>query len=219
MNILNKKDLIKYIRMQLGEPIIRVELTDDHISMVIDETIGMYTEVVYGDFEADLLVRPSDFTEEGLYLPAFKNIIGVRTPSQARWVSYPLPLSPALGSHFIGNRESQGKRDVQFRWNNIKRVLQLTDSVVPETMIVIGMTTYQPEDGSDHIFNETWVKAMAKAKTQKLWGQILGKFTQNLVGGAQINYDRIISEAEAEIEALREELNDKWVDPAPVMVC
>ena len=107
---------------------------------------------------------------------------------------------------------------MQYRWNNIKRTLVITDAIVPESMIVVGLTSYHANDEADHIFNETWVKAMAKAKTQRLWGQVLGKYTQNLVGSAQINFDRIIQEADTEIEKLMEELQDKWVDPAPVLV-
>ena len=68
------------------------------------------------------------------------------------------------------------------------------------------------------IFNESWVKDFAKAKSQLLWGQIVGKYSQSLVGGATINYDRLISEAQADIEKLMEELQEKWVDPAPVLV-
>jgi hypothetical protein len=43
-----------------------------------------------------------------------------------------------------------------------------------------------------------------------------GKYDQALVGGARINYDRLLSEAQQEIQTLNEELLTKWSDPAPI---
>lgn len=191
-----KEKLVKYIRSQLGEPLITIELTDGQISEVIDDTIDMYTEVVYGDFEQTLVLNKeslNDFFQ--MYLPKFVSILRIIHPGNTR--------EPKL---------------VNYVWSNISRTLTLTDDKIPQKMIVIALTRYEANDLGDYIFNESWVKAMAKAKTQKLWGHVVGKYSQSLVGGATINYDRLISEADSEIERLMEELHDKWVDPAPVLV-
>jgi len=37
--ITTKSDLVKYIRNQLGEPVIRVEVTNEQIEQIIDETV------------------------------------------------------------------------------------------------------------------------------------------------------------------------------------
>lgn len=213
----SKEQLVKYIRLQLGEPIVRLELTDEHIRTIIDETIGLYTDVVYGDFEDNVLL-PAIQATSNVYIPAFKNVLQVLAGYGSQWIPYGQVIGgiPAIGSAYYV--APPGRNDVQYRWNNIKRTLVITDAIVPESMIVVGLTSYHANDEADHIFNETWVKAMAKAKTQRLWGQVLGKYTQNLVGSAQINFDRIIQEADTEIEKLMEELQDKWVDPAPVLV-
>lgn len=191
-----KQRLIKYIRSQLGEPLISVELTDDHISEVIDDTINLYTEVAYGDYEDTLILDKSNISDFGkIYLPKFVSILQVLST----------PTIPKA-------------KPINYVWSNISRTITITDSQVPQKLIIVGLTRYEANDLGDYIFNESWVKAMAKAKTQKLWGHVVGKYSQNLVGGAQINYDRLISEAESEIERLMEELHDKWVDPAPVLV-
>lgn len=191
-----KQRLIKYIRSQLGEPLISVELTDDHISEVIDDTINLYTEVAYGDYEDTLILDKSNLSDFGkIYLPKFVSILQVLST----------PTIPKA-------------KPINYVWSNISRTITITDSQVPQKLIIVGLTRYETNDLGDYIFNESWVKAMAKAKTQKLWGHVVGKYSQNLVGGAQINYDRLISEADTEIERLMEELHDKWVDPAPVLV-
>lgn len=199
----SKAQLISYIRQMLGEPTIQVEVTDDQISLLIDETIGIYTDVVYGDFEETMILPATDLDSRfRVRLMNFTSVLSVsETPE----------ICP-------GGDPIQGRREFHFHWNNISRTLTLTGFPVPSYMMVIGLTKYKAHDEEDYIFDETWVKAMAKAKTQKLWGQVVGKYSQSLVSGATINFDRIISEAEAEIERLTEELQEKWMDPAPVLV-
>ena len=70
-----------------------------------------------------------------------------------------------------------------------------------------------PNEENDLIYNHEWIKAYCIAKTKEIWGSILGKYSQSLVGGAQINYGDIKSEAQSEIEKLEQELLDKWSDP------
>ena len=55
--ISNANQLVKYIRLMLGEPVIQVELTDEHIHQIIRDTVKTYTDVVYGFFETAELVE------------------------------------------------------------------------------------------------------------------------------------------------------------------
>lgn len=194
--ITNVQDLTKYIRLMLGEPLIQVELTDEHIHQVIRDTIKVYTDVVYGFFEATKLVE----IDRSAKLQQFRFF---------DW------------DEVTSVMDSQGKHRFAFKWDSIKRTLTVNGDLSilnGNRLIIVGQHRYQVDDDFDLIFNESWVKDFAKAKCQLLWGQLLGKYSQNLVGGATINYDRIISEAQSEIEKLTEELTEKWVDPAPVLV-
>lgn len=197
--ISSKAHLIRYIRSQLGEPTIQIELTDIQIATVVDDVVEMYTDVVYGDYEEAAVIPAAKFGMDGTAkLPQFSEVLKVGK---------------------IGKlKEYNDKQDLHFHWNSISRKLTVSKLGNLSEVAVIGLTKYRAIDEDDHIFNETWVKAMAKAKTKQLWGHVVGKYSQSLVGGATINFDRLISEAETEIERLMEELHDKWVDPAPVMV-
>ena len=48
----SKLKLIKYIRSMLGEPLVKVEITDFQISEIIDNVVQKFTEYAYGDLEA-----------------------------------------------------------------------------------------------------------------------------------------------------------------------
>lgn len=190
--ISNIHQLTKYIRGMLGEPLIQVELTDDHIYQIIFDTVKVYTDVAYG-FMDDIRLHGID-------------------------VHSPINKIRMLDLDEVTNvTKTDGKTKVDFKWDSIKRVLHLNSPGVDKVMI-FGQQRYQIDPHFDLIFNESWVKDFAKAKTQLLWGQVLGKYSQSLVGGATINFDRLISEAQGDIERLLEELHEKWMDPAPVLV-
>lgn len=194
--ISNCGDLIKYIRLMLGEPLIQVELQDVHINQVIRDVVKLYTDVVYGNFETSTLVETScnpNHQVDRIRLIDWDEVTSVTS--------------------------QDGKNFTPFKWDSIKRSLEITGSINPrQTLIVHGQKRYHVDEEFDLIFNESWVKEMSKAKVQLLWGQVLGKYNQSLVGGASINYDRLISEAQSDIDRLMEELHEKWVDPAPVLV-
>ena len=75
------------------------------------------------------------------------------------------------------------------------------------------------EEEEDFIFNHPWIKRMSTAKTKYIWGSNVGKYSGSIINGATINYDRIISEAQAEIEALTTELKDNYMEPLGIYVC
>ena len=190
--ISNIHQLTKYIRGMLGEPLIQVELTDDHIYQIILDTVKIYTDVAYG-FMDDIRLQSID-------------------------INSPLHKIRLLDLDEVTNvTKTDGKTKIDFKWDSIKRTLHLRENSVDKVMI-FGQQRYQVDPHFDLVFNESWVKDFAKAKTQLMWGQVLGKYGQSLVGGATINFDRLISEAQSDVERLLEELHEKWMDPAPVLV-
>ena len=57
MRIYSKKDLIQYIRGQLGEPLIKVEVTDFQISEMIDSAVQKFTEYCGGKVTEECIAR------------------------------------------------------------------------------------------------------------------------------------------------------------------
>ena len=102
--------------------------------------------------------------------------------------------------------------DVYYNFNSDKKVLQVFDSYDGPAVLHYQYEYIANED-HDLIYNHEWIKAYSIAKTKEIWGSVVGKYSQSLVGGAQINYADIKSEAQSEIEKLDQELLDKWSDP------
>ena len=75
---------------------------------------------------------------------------------------------------------------------------------------------YYPNPEFDDNFNHPWVKEYALNRAKFMWGNVVGKYSQSLIGGANINFDRLISEAQQELEKLDEELIQRWTPPLGV---
>jgi hypothetical protein len=66
--------------------------------------------------------------------------------------------------------------------------------------------TLNPDEFSD-VWNDRWLKAYTSALCKKQWGQNLSKFQNvSLMNGVQLNPDRILDEANAEIAKIEEDL-------------
>lgn len=55
--IVTRSDLQRYVRMVLGEPIIKVELTDEQISQMINDAIQKFTGFAYGTLERGSIMK------------------------------------------------------------------------------------------------------------------------------------------------------------------
>lgn len=238
--ITSKTALTSYIRTQLGEPLINVEANDSQISEIIDHTIQKFTEYAYGTLEDVVLIEltgaqdydlPNTITNVvklskgggsdilsfdtnfgGGYVPDIwseqyfsmsEGIIGDLIPSIIS-----ISSNQAVLEKYFGD-------DIYFNFNYLAKKLQ-----VLENYTGVAALHYQYEylanEENDYVYNHEWVKEYSKAKTKELWGTITGKYDQTLVGGARINYDRLLSEAEQEITRLNDELLNKWSDPCPI---
>lgn len=235
----SEEKLIKYIRSQLGEPIIKVEVTDEQISEIIKSVIQKYTEYAYGYLEQSVLIQLHGAKEYPMP-ENITNIIALKTGMTSNLTDFSanfgqyvpnlwsdMYFTDSLTGDIIPNiiaisattaiLEKYFGTDVYFNFNANRKVLQVFDNYEgPAVLHYYYEYLANPE--YDLIYNQEWVKAYSKAKVKLLWGSIVGKYSQSLVGGAQINYSDIKSDAQQELEELNQELLDKWSDPLPISV-
>ena len=236
-----KKKLIEYVRTMLGEPSIQVEVTDAQIEYIISDTIQKFTEYSYGHLEGAVIIPLQGIGEYPLpYL--ITNILKLSkgTSNNSFSGNYGGDLVPdmwseqyfsvSFGSSGIGNimeniipvQNTQAiyskyfGDDVNCNFNPHRKVLQVLENYHGKALLHYQYE-YEPED-VDSIFGHEWVKEYVKAKTKQMWGTVVGKYDQSLVGGARIKYDRLLSEANDEIRTLDEQLLTKWVDVAPILI-
>lgn len=239
MKITTKIMLIAYVREMLGSPQIEIEVTDKQISDIIDDGIQLFTEYAYGTLEATVCV---EFKGKGEYhMPKnVTNILKISKGGTARLADfgaqYGQEYVPELWSQqffspnimgnvtlsliLVSNTRSEMQKyfgdDIYFNWNPYKKIIQLFEPYNGPAVIHFYYEYYPDEE--DMIYDHEWIKRYAIARTKILWGTITGKYSASLVGGATINYSDMKSEGTSELDALKEELLDKYSDPVPIDV-
>lgn len=238
-----QSSLIKYIKSQLGEPLIVVDATEDQIIQIINDAIQHFTEYAYGDLEASAIIELGD-AGEYLMPDLITNILKLSRGGNnfmnfnAQFGGYVPDLwseqfvsnssGSLLGSSLIPNmmRISSTQSmidkffgdDINYNFNANKQIIQLMENCNCRCVLNYEYE-YIADVNNDLIYNHEWIKRFTIAKTKFLCGTVTGKFDSPLIGNSRVNYADMKAEATMEMEKLEEELLDKWSDPAPVDVC
>jgi len=233
-----KAGLRNYIKSQLGAPSINIEVNDTQMDEIIDDTVQKFTEYAYGTLEGSVIVQINGMGEYDMP-DTMTNLIKLSKGSTSNLTNF----SANFGSGYVPNLWSEQfftgsltgdiipsiiaisttkavldkyfADDIAFNFNHLNKKLQVLENYNGPAVLHYQYE-YLANDDNDLVFNHEWIKAYSKAKVKELWGTVTGKFDQTLVGGARINYDRFLSEAQAEIDYLNEQLLTKWSDPAPI---
>lgn len=238
--ITSKDNLIHYIKQQLGEPIVDVDATIEQISQIIDDSVQKFTEYAYGTLEGTVLIELNGMGEYDLP-DTITNVLKLSRGGRTNITNF----GANFGSGFVPNiwseqffsgtltgsivpaiinissnvaiLEKYFGDELSYNFNPNKKVIQLLENFSGPVLLHYQYE-YLADEANDYIYNHEWIKAYTKAKTKETWGNNIGKYDQTLVGGARMNYERLISEAENEIQKLEEELLDKWSDPCPISI-
>lgn len=239
--ITTREALINYVKSQLGYPTINIEVTDEQISQIIDDTIQKFSEYAYGTLEAVAIVELKGMGEYDMP-DTMTNLIKLSKGGTSNLTNFNANFGEGYvpdiwsGQFFTGSLtgsiiptvisissttailEKYLGDDIVYNFNPYSKKLQVLENYSGACALHYQYE-YLPNEDGDYMFNHEWVKNYTKAKTKELWGTVTGKYDQSLVGGARINYDKMASEASTEIEILNQELLNKWSDPAPIDVC
>lgn len=236
----SKVKLTAWIRSQLGEPTITVEVSDDQISEIIDAAVQKFTEYAYGTLEGTVIVQINGAGEYAMP-DTMTNLIKLSKGSTSNLTNF----SANYGSGYVPNLWSEQfftgsltgdiipsiiaisstkalldkyfGDDIVYNFNYLNKKLQVLENYIGSAVLHYQYE-YIADESSDLVYNHEWVKEYTKSKTKELWGGITGKYDQTLVGGARINYDRILQESQTELDKLNEDLLNKWSDPAPISI-
>lgn len=230
--------LVRYIKRQLGEPVIRVEVPDESIEDIIYETVLKFTEYSWeGQLQKALVIN-----QNGMGYYRFKEpvseVFQVRTQSGVQGMNFQQNFGqgyvPDIWTNMVHNQASQGNitsqmvtmstysqlsekyfvKEPLWDFSQGKNELHLLENY-KGPILVQYQTVYEPDE-EDMIYNHPWVKEYQVQRTKFLWGTITGKYSQSLVGGQQINYSDMKSEGESDMQRLHEELLSKYTDPQPI---
>jgi len=104
---------------------------------------------------------------------------------------------------------------IDFQYNQGNHVLRIFNPFDGKAVIEASLH-YYPNPEYDDNFNHPWIKEYALAKTKFIWGNNVGKYDSNLIGGSRINYDRLISESKEDLDRLNQELIERYSEPLGV---
>lgn len=229
-----REKLREYVYSKLGKPLIQVEITDSQMDYIIDEVIQKFCDFSYdGELvqylkfncqgRGEYLLSPeveevTQINQSGLFYSGYdvngyvdQNLSNFILSTTGASLSYLVTLSAtrSLTSKFFGN-------SVNFEYNSHRHSINiLQDFYGP--LLVECYLKYIPKE-RDKIYDHQWIKAMCVAQAKVQWGGNVGKYSQVLIGGASVNFDRIISEGKEEIQLLNEELLSRWTNPAPIHI-
>jgi hypothetical protein len=235
-----KAGLRDYVKSQLGAPTINIEVTNKQIDQIIDDSVQKFTEYAYGTLEETVVVQ---LNGAGNYpMPdTMTNLIKLSKGGTSNLTNFGANFGagyvPDLWSQqyfsasltgdiipsiiAISNTKAVLDKyfgdDVHHNFNHLSKQLQVLENFTGPAVIHYQYE-YVADDNNDLVFNHEWIKGYVKAKVKELWGTVTGKYDQALVGGARVNYDRMLTEAQQEIEKLNEDLLTKWSDPAPISI-
>jgi len=105
--------------------------------------------------------------------------------------------------------QSMFGESVSFDFNPSNHILRIFEPM-SGPILIEGALEYIPNPDHDDAYGHTWIKEYALNKVKLIWGQNVGKYSQTLIGGASINYDRMISEAQEALDKLEEDLLNKY---------
>lgn len=240
MRITSKTQLIEFIRTSLGEPIIRVNVTDHQIGQIIDASVQKFTEYSYGTLEDTVVVELHGMGEYPMP-NTMTNLIKLSRGSTSNLTNF----SANFGAGYVPDIWSQQffsgsltgdiipaiigisttkavldkffGDDISYNFNPHRKMLKVLQDYKGPAVIHYQYEYIANED-NDLIYNHEWIKEYTVAKVRYQWGNNTGVFDQTLIGGARINYGDMKSEAQTEIDRLNEELLSRWADPAPVSI-
>ena len=123
-------------------------------------------------------------------------------PLEQMELAYVLQVQAQMMSSLFGT-------SVNYDFNPSNHILRFLENYAGP-VVIEGAMEYIPNPENDDVYNHTWIKEYALNKVKLIWGQNVGKFDQNLIGGAKINYERIIQEAQEALDKLEEDLLNRY---------
>ncbi len=237
INAINTKALLaNYIKTMLGEPVITVEITPEQLDHIIDTTVQKFADFsMGGDTPKTFLLDLVPGVNSYMLDDRIQAVTKVRSKSNS--FNFQMPgtmITPseicASSMNLMGGMDLTNMAavlgkistlehmfDVEPNWNynsNSKMLdfLDNTSSLGANKVLLETYMSYSPRD-YDMIYNHQWIKEYSLALTKRHWGSNIGKYNATLINGATLNYDRILQEADRDIEKLDQELLTRWSAP------
>jgi hypothetical protein len=235
---MTKQQLKKYIKTRLGEPFVTVELADEQLNIIIDDTIQKFTDNHYNGSMEDVVYLTTTIGQRDYTLPdTVQSVMAIFNEKNLFISDEALLMRPLLAEsnvigydtlqmnfqeievmrHLYKQTDASFKQDIRFDYNSsIKKLRLIASPKKVERLAVYCMTS---EIDPTPYYNDGWTKDYCVALSKIMWATNLGKYSGgNLLNNVTINYDSILNEGKAERDALLEDLRLKFADPPDLQI-
>lgn len=240
-------DFKNFILRKLGYPLHSIEITDDQLEDCITEAVDRFTErhydsVIQNVYKLNLVGGQSSYQ-----LPeTIKTVINILPSNNvfsnmSNYENMLIPVMPmpyqdylwklsdvtAIASYRMSVKTWEdfvSNQNVIFDFNysmhrlNIMGDINKLASKYPTDSFFL-VVYESPMEELDDLYNNRWLKQYAVALAKKQWATNLKKYNgAQLAGGAELNHEGLMSDANDEIQRLEEQLEDEFTLPPSFMV-
>ena len=218
---LTKEQYVKYIKLQLGAPIVWVELEDmleDVLDMAFQELKGYITDsetmtVPYANVIdlADKKVASISYVMRGspnISVSGLQDMMYIYTSrNRTSGVTNSFTLSDYARALMVQQNKNALSTDLDFMYDRKNEKLYLYEQKVTSNTVTL---VYTPEyEDVSEIYEEFWInllKRLSLAMTKEALGRIRGKYALNSAT-YNLDADQLLSEAQSELTEIRTFLN------------
>lgn len=240
-----REDFKEYCLRKLGKPVIEINIDDDQIEDRIDEALRYYWDYHFDGTDKIYYKHQVTQTDKNnKYITVPENIIGavrvfpiadpmvrsddlfniryqialndLYTLSSVSMVPYYMVMEhlALISEMLVGQQPIRFNRHknriyIDMEWKNIN---------IGEFLLIEAYEVVDPTEWSQ-VWSDRWLQNYTTAKLKYQWGSHLTKFTGvSMPGGVQFNGERILSDAEAEIAKMEQEMISSYSLPVSDMV-
>lgn len=243
--IKTKEDFANYCLRQLGDGVITINVSDEQISDCVNDSIKWAQEFLdEGNFLEILAHKITQEDVDNRYFQLDESILGVKdvlyengSSNQMFTVSYmtKVGLIDALAHPFAGlsnyytmkfnlsnlNMLINPSKPFRYDYNTNKLYMDINwaNVITDETYLVFQAYVAVDPEVDGKLYNNNFLKKYCTARIQRQWGLNLSKYSGiSLPGNTQVNGEKILSEANEELDRLQKEVEQYSSNPSPFWV-
>lgn len=231
--ITNRADFIEHIRQELGEPVIRLNVSTDQVDHAVDDAMQFWREYFVDASERTYLahkITASDLANKYITVP--DNVIAVRrvcSPRQFGGLTFDAQYmfmfdtvfnmgSVGISDYFIARQYISELTNIlnpepgfRFRYNTNRIYIEdfSTKIYQEDQYVVVELDAYLDETAYFKLWNDRRLKELARAYLKKIWGNNMKKFSGvTLPSGIVMNGSEIYADALQEIQEIEDDIRE-----------
>lgn len=231
--ITNRADFIQHIRQELGEPVIRLNVSTDQVDHAVDDAMQFWREYFVDAAERTYYkhqITALDLTNGYITVP--DNVIAVRkviSPRQFGGLTFDAQYmfmfdtvfnmgSVGVSDYFIARQYIAELTNVLnpepgFRFRQYMNRIYIEDfgaKVYKEgEFVVVEVNAYLDEVTYFKLWNDRRLRELARAYLKKIWGHNMKKFSGvTLPSGIVMNGSEIYADALQEIQEIEDDIRE-----------